>query len=193
MRLGVVADTHVPDRVKALPPRMFELLSGVDLILHAGDLSRPGVLGELQALAPVVAVQGNRDIFYKTNRSLPMHRIIEVGALRIGLTHGHGGLAEYVKEKFLFLATGAFRYSRYEVQVRRWFSDVQAIVFGHTHFPVCKRVDGILLFNPGSVGPDYKLKSGASVGILTVDTVAQKIEGQILVLNAETPQRASRR
>jgi len=182
VRVGVIADTHVPDRVKALPPRIFELLAGVDMILHAGDMSRPGVLEELQILGPVVAVQGNRDIFYKTNRQLPMHRIIEIGPVRIGLTHGHGGLAGYVKEKFLFLATGAYRYSRYEVQVQRWFSGVQAIVFGHTHFPVCKRVGDVLLFNPGSVGPDYKLKTGASVGILTVDTSAKTVEGQILPL-----------
>lgn len=182
VRVGVIADTHVPDRLNALPPSLFELLSGVDLLLHAGDLSRPGVLDELGRLAPVLAVQGNRDIFYKTNRILPLHRIVEIGSIRIGLTHGHGGLAEYIKEKFLFLTTGAYRYSRYEKLVRRLFDGVQVIVFGHTHLPICKPVEGVLLFNPGSVGPDYKLRIGASVGLLTVDRTAGTVRGQILPL-----------
>lgn len=179
----MIADTHVPDRIQVLPPRIFELFDGVDLILHAGDLSHPAVINELGEVAPVVAVQGNRDIFYRANWKTPLHKVVEIGAVKIGLTHGHGGLGGYVKEKFLFVATGAFRYSRYEVQVRRWFNGVEAVVFGHTHFPVCKQVDGVLLFNPGSVGPDYKRREGASVGLLEVDGGAKTVRGKIVFLN----------
>lgn len=180
----MIADTHVPDRIKSLPGRIFELFDGVDLILHAGDLSRPGILDELREVAPVMAVQGNRDIFYRANWQLPLHLVVEVGPVKIGLTHGHGGLSGYIKEKFLFLATGAYRYSRYEVQVRRWFSGVEAVVFGHTHYPVCKQVDDVFLFNPGSVGPDHKRREGASVGLLQVDTIAKTVQGQIKFLAA---------
>ena len=185
MQIGVIADTHVPDRIRVLPARIFELFRGVDLILHAGDLSRPGLLAELRAVAPVVAVKGNRDIFYWTNWQLPLNLVVEVGAVKIGLTHGHGGLRGYFKEKFIFLATGAYRYSRYEKQVRRWFSGVQAIVFGHTHFPVCNFIDDVLIFNPGSVGPDYKRREGASVGLLRVDTTAKTVKGEIRFLNEQ--------
>jgi uncharacterized protein len=40
--LGLVSETHVPQRCDALPPGLFEALRGVDLVLHAGDV------GELQ-------------------------------------------------------------------------------------------------------------------------------------------------
>ena len=43
-RIGVVADTHVGEFLDALPDGVLEALEGCDLILHAGDLSVPGVL-----------------------------------------------------------------------------------------------------------------------------------------------------
>ena len=38
-RIGLVSDTHMPERCPALPPALFEALRGVDLLLHAGDVS----------------------------------------------------------------------------------------------------------------------------------------------------------
>ncbi|HKZ68833.1 MAG TPA: metallophosphoesterase family protein [Anaerolineales bacterium] len=184
VRLGVVADTHIPDRMKALPPRVLELLAGVDLILHAGDICRPGVLDELRCVAPVVAVMGNRDIWYRANHTLPMKLIIEVGQVKIGLTHGHGGLLGYIKEKLIFFTTGFYAFRRYERRARTWFDGVDAIVFGHTHYPVNRVRNGQLLFNPGSVGPDYRAKFGASLGRLTVNTAEKRIVGEILPIQS---------
>jgi hypothetical protein len=178
----VLADTHIPDRIKALPPRALELLAGADLILHAGDICRPGVLDELRRVAPVVAVMGNRDIWYRANHTLPMKLIVEVGQIKIGLTHGHGGLAGYIKEKLIFFTTGFYAFRRYERKARTWFDGVDAIVFGHTHYPVNRVRNGQLLFNPGSVGPDYRARFGASIGRLTVDLAAKTVVGEILPL-----------
>jgi predicted phosphodiesterase len=36
--LGLISDTHVPERCLALPPAVFTVLRGVDLVLQAGDL-----------------------------------------------------------------------------------------------------------------------------------------------------------
>ena len=36
-RVGVIADTHVPEFLPALPEGIAGLFQGVDLILHAGD------------------------------------------------------------------------------------------------------------------------------------------------------------
>ena len=47
-RIGVVADTHVGEFLPALPPAVCEALEGCDLVLHAGDLSVPGVLDDLE-------------------------------------------------------------------------------------------------------------------------------------------------
>jgi predicted phosphodiesterase len=43
VRLGVVTDTHIPDRMRHLPQAALDRLAGVDAILHAGDVSTRGV------------------------------------------------------------------------------------------------------------------------------------------------------
>ena len=68
--LGVVTDSHVPDRMRALPDALWPALAGVDAILHAGDVCVPRVLAALEQVAPVYAVAGNRDIFLR----LPLDR-----------------------------------------------------------------------------------------------------------------------
>ncbi len=183
-RIGVVADTHIPDRMRALPPRLFDVLRGVDWILHAGDICTPRVLDELKQIAPVLAVLGNRDFLYRGNWSLPQDRIVEIGGVRIGLTHGHGGARGYIKEKILYYTTGYYL-DRYDATVQARFSGVEAIVFGHSHHPVNQVRDGVLLFNPGSVGPEYKLKSGGSAGVLTV--CEGKVRGEIVDLTPRPP------
>src|SRR5690242_1006251 len=83
-RVGVLSDTHVPDYMPALPTAVAACFAGVDLILHAGDVTGAAVLEELGALAPVVAVKGNHDTL-----DLPRKRLVEIGGARIGLIHGH--------------------------------------------------------------------------------------------------------
>jgi putative phosphoesterase len=175
----VVADTHIPDRLPALPPQLFTALGGVNVILHAGDLSNPKVLRQLEQLAPVIAVQGNRDILYRANWNLPLDCVVEIGAVRLGLTHGHNGLWGYVREKLLYYTVG-FRLETFVAAARSRFSGVQAIVFGHSHHPFNQVQGNVLMFNPGSVGPNYRAAFGASVGILTVD--AGGVRGEILPL-----------
>ena len=52
MRIGLVTDTHVPMPVKELPiAELTEVFRGVDMILHAGDISMPRVLAELEEAA----------------------------------------------------------------------------------------------------------------------------------------------
>ena len=46
MRLGIISDTHGQLRKEVL-----DVFSEVDLILHAGDVGRPDILTELEALA----------------------------------------------------------------------------------------------------------------------------------------------
>lgn len=182
-RLGIVSDTHIPDRAKALPPHTLELLAGVDLILHLGDICAPRVIRQFEEVAPVLAVQGNRDIFYKTHRRLPLHRILQIGDFRIGMTHGHGGVPSYLREKIAYFTVGYY-FSQYDLRVQGWFKNVQVIVFGHTHYPVNRFRNGTLLFNPGSVAPDYKARFGASIGFLTLNTHEKTVSGEILPLAA---------
>ncbi len=61
MLLGIVSDTHMPQRTKKLPETLVRGLQGVDRILHAGDWVSPDVIGLFEAIAPVDGVAGNND------------------------------------------------------------------------------------------------------------------------------------
>ena len=56
MKLGVVSDTH-----GLLRPEVLPALTGVDRILHLGDVGRIEILAELAKIAPVTAIRGNVD------------------------------------------------------------------------------------------------------------------------------------
>ena len=105
-RVGVVSDTHIPDRARNLPSALLKGLeeNEVDLILHAGDISIPRVLDELCEIAPVLAVKGNRDLLF--GEELPLVRVIEINRFVVMLTHGHMGLVSYWLDKFQHLVSG---------------------------------------------------------------------------------------
>lgn len=59
MRIGLVADTHIPEGGPELPPEVLHSLSGCDRILHAGGLHVITVVEQLAEIAPtVVAAMG---------------------------------------------------------------------------------------------------------------------------------------
>ena len=61
MKIGVISDTHIPKRAKALPEVVLKAFKDLDHIIHAGDIMSIGVLNTLKELAPVTAVAGNLD------------------------------------------------------------------------------------------------------------------------------------
>ena len=133
MRILVIADTHIPSRAKRLPPTLLRALPRADLILHAGDITAPEVLAELESHAPVFAVAGNND-GPDLHQRLPLRTIVAAGGFRIGLVHGDGrGGTTYSRAAAAF-TSGA----------------VGCVVFGHSHQPLCRREKDVLYLNPGS-------------------------------------------
>ena len=132
MLIGLISDTHIPDRARVLPQKVIETFNNVELILHAGDLTSPRVIEELESIAPVMAVQGNMD--RSSGINLPKAKIVEVEGLKIGVIHGEvyprGDSAQllYLAKEF----------------------DVDILVSGHSHQPKIEQKEGILLLNPGS-------------------------------------------
>ena len=61
MKVGIISDTHSAGSGKDLPQEVFQALSGVEMILHCGDLECIGVLDRLETIAPVIAVRGYED------------------------------------------------------------------------------------------------------------------------------------
>ncbi len=164
--IGVVADTHVPDRQGQLNPRLLPALekAGVSLILHAGDVSAARVLDELAEVAPVKAVRGNRDW---TIPGLPLALSLSIAGVSLGLTHGHGGWARYLIGKAQYVAQG-YSLDFYWRPLRRLFPTEQVIVFGHTHHLVNQVIDGCLLFNPGAAYACHENDHRAHAGVLTI-------------------------
>lgn len=121
--LGVIADTH-----GLLRPEAVEALEGVDAIVHAGDVDRPGILEPLREIAPVVAVRGNMDRG-AWSTALPATEVVEAGPFSIYVLHD--------------LAT---------LDLDPAAAGMDAVVFGHTHRHEARREDGVLYLNPGSAG-----------------------------------------
>ncbi|HHX73650.1 MAG TPA: metallophosphoesterase family protein [Firmicutes bacterium] len=152
MRIGIISDTHIPTRAKHLPPALFDLLAGVELILHAGDFVTMSVVEELETIAPVEAVAGNMDPL-ELQRRFGRKKTLVLSGFRIGLIHGDIGTD---RAKTPERALQAFADDR-----------VDAVIFGHSHQPFLRRENGILLFNPGSA-TDRRREPRTSCGLLTL-------------------------
>jgi putative phosphoesterase len=178
--LGVLADTHIPDRVPELDQRVLQRFkqSGVTAILHAGDVSVPRVLKQLQEIAPVFAVKGNRDIF--ALRRLPMCVRLNYEGISLGLAHGHGSFCQYMVDRIHRRVYGRL-VERYMQRMLRLFPDMDVIVFGHLHVPCNFHIDGKLLFNPGSASYPWPRRDPATFGLLYLEQ-GQEPRGEIIKL-----------
>jgi putative phosphoesterase len=92
--------------------------------------------------------------------SLPRKEVVKAGKFKIGLTHGSGapfGLLERVGKEF---------------------SNVDVVVFGHSHSPLNVTKKGVLFFNPGSPTDKIFARQNA-YGILEI---SDDIKGEIIKL-----------
>jgi uncharacterized protein len=150
MRIGVVSDTH-----GLLRPEVLPALSGVDHILHLGDVGSPAIIESLAQVAPVHAVRGNID------RSGPCSRLPETDVLLfeghyIYLLHDLGALG---------LDPAAAKFS--------------AVLCGHSHRPKIEWRKGVLHFNPGSCGP-RRFELPVTLGMLEI--IRSELNPQIIHL-----------
>lgn len=179
--LGIISDTHIPDRSKGLHPRVLEVFHSarVEAILHAGDISTPAVLLELGEIAPVHAVRGNRDIYALPH--LPVQLTLPFVGFQVGLIHGHGQLRDYLSDKAHILFFGV-QVQRYRKRVIQALSTVDVMVFGHLHLRVYEWIGGKLLLNPGSACcPDWKHGYSPGFALLHLEA-GGKIECEFLDL-----------
>lgn len=177
--LGVIADTHIPDRCKTLNPRIFEIFSAakVAAILHAGDVCTPAIVDALQTVAPVLAVQGNRDIWAMPN--LPLARCETFDGVRVGITHGHGGFWGYWGEKLEYVLFG-YRLTRYFKRLPRLLPDADVLIWGHSHHAEQVWHNGKLFLNPGSACHADKRRNPPSIALLHIQN--QQPRAQMIAL-----------
>ncbi|HEV3103694.1 MAG TPA: metallophosphoesterase family protein [Candidatus Dormibacteraeota bacterium] len=149
-RIGVVSDSHCPEFLDRLPDRLFDVLRGVDLIVHAGDVNGGETIAALAGIAPVEAVRGDHD---DAALGLPLSREVAVEGKRIVIVHGNR--SRWIEEPQTLLWTlslGAYHpHAGLARSLLGRFQGVDAIVFGHTHREHVETVGSTLLFNPGGV------------------------------------------
>ena len=170
MRIGLIADTHIPEARKDLWPQVFEAFRGVDLIMHAGDVHEFYVLDQLGEVAPVISARGNgedgsggRPVQPEDPR-VKYAWLLEFEGLWVGLTH-----YVPVPER-----PPNFTLARW---IDRFFPErtPDVIVFGDTHRECIAEVDGILCVNPGSATypHNYDAQYG-TIGFLELDDGAAR-------------------
>jgi len=156
MKIGVISDTH-----SLLRPEVAPALTGVDHILHLGDIGKISILHELEKIAPVTAIRGNID------RDGPCARLPET---EVYLAEGHYiYMLHDLTTLHLDPAAGKFA----------------AVLFGHTHAPTTYKKKGVLYFNPGSCGP-RRFELPITIGLLTVNPDSDP-QAEIIPL-LQTPQ-----
>ena len=124
MIIGVISDTH-----GLLRPEAEERLTGVDLIIHAGDIGDPEIVPRLRAIAPTTAIRGNVDT-QEWAREFPNWEAVTLAGRSIYVLHDLGDLN-------LDPVTAGF----------------DIVISGHSHRPRMETIDGVLYLNPGSAGP----------------------------------------
>lgn len=175
MRLGLIADTHMPGTIGELWPQVLDAFQDAAYILHAGDLHTLGVVEQLEQIAPVHVARGNGDTGIDDGR-LRDHWFLEFGNVSIGMIHRLPSPQRRSGEQLL----------EYTNRHIRATSTPDIIVYGHTHLEAIHEIDGRLYINPGSptLPRNQSLRPG-TIGLLDIDddsievTIMQLTEGGI--------------
>lgn len=134
----MISDLH-----GSLDARVPAAFDGVSRILCAGDICRDGLLFELGAIAPVVAVSGNCDAGRLVLETPPPVATLTVDGVTIVMVHDRHTLGTVP-------------------------SGTDVVVFGHSHLPLVQHADGVLWLNPGSSTQPRRSPLGKSVALLDV-------------------------
>jgi putative phosphoesterase len=129
-RILVISDTHIT-KLDEFPSALIKIAEKSDLVVHAGDFCSFDVLDGLRKINDVIAVQGNMDDS-SIRDVLSLTEDFEIDGVKFGLTHGYGSPGSVAEN------------------VVNSFSDVDVLIFGHSHLPYNEKRYGCLLFNPGS-------------------------------------------
>jgi len=182
MRIGLISDTHMPERWPSLWDAVFRVFDGVDLVLHAGDVGELWVLDRLGTVAPTLAVHGN-DESPEAQAALPYQLVVMASGTRLFLCHSHRRNRE---EELAARAGDAWEPKLAPLAAQAREHGAEVYVFGHLHIPCSRRVDGVLLVNPGAIASAsyFTRQTVQSVAVLNLE---QGIEPQVFHHRVDGP------
>ena len=165
MRIGLVTDTHIPSTIQHLWDEVRDVFTGVDLILHGGDIVTPRVLDWLEQIAPTLAAEGNNDGGWHDPRMQPVHWL-DLEGWRLVMLHD----MEPEERPIARLQ---------EVYLKGQQADI--MITGHTHYERLDYRDGVLQINTGSATHPHLWSTRlGTVGLL--DLAPGKITARIVSL-----------
>ena len=170
MRLGLISDTHIPEARPELWPQVFDAFTGVDLILHAGDIHDVRVIDQLARVAPIFVARGDGDDGNGGRPVQPEHPrlrpawTLELAGVRIGITHA------------LPIPEMPPRYTVASA-LDRLFPEGRpdVVVYGDSHVEAIDVVGGVLCVNPGSPTFPHNLDTQlGTIGFLEIEDRAPR-------------------
>ncbi len=124
-----------------LRPEVLEYLSRADVIIHGGDINTQAIVDKLREHGPLYIVRGNNDKEWA--EGLPHSLTFAVEGVRFFLIHN-------------------------KKDIPADLSDVDVVVYGHSHKYACGERDGLLWVNPGSCGR-RRFNQEITLAAMTVD------------------------
>ncbi|MDD2338514.1 MAG: YfcE family phosphodiesterase [Geobacteraceae bacterium] len=158
MKIAVLSDTHGN---YPLGITILDRISGLDCIIHLGDILHDADIIGYALDIPVIKLAGNCDSAPNADREL----LLNISDMTIFLSHGDlygvkNGI-ERIYEKASSEKAGI-------------------ILYGHTHVPAIQKKGEILLVNPGSLKAAAAQQSLAILNILN-----REVSAEIIVANGQ--------
>ncbi len=108
-----------------LRPQVMETINTCDVILHGGDMDTREVLEQLMALAPLYVVRGNNDMEWA--KQIPLSLRFDLDGINFFMVHD-------------------------KKDIPADLSNIDVVIYGHSHQYSEEQKDGRLYLNPGSCG-----------------------------------------
>ena len=156
MEIVVVSDSHgqsysLTDLEKEYPQ--------ADLYLHCGDLE-----DDCRLFPKWIFVKGNND-YFASEEDMPKERVIPVDGHRIFMCHSH--LFPYFNRDKAMVA-----------HAKELGCDI--VLYGHTHISDLRKVDGVVVCNPGSC---WYPRDGKKPSYALIHTNKEHVDAKIIFLD----------
>ena len=100
-------------------------LAEADCFIHAGDIDTPYIIESIQKLGDTYVVRGNNDKEWAED--LPESITVTIEGVRFFIVHNKKDIPKYL-------------------------TDIDVVVYGHSHKYSAEIINGVLFLNPGSCG-----------------------------------------
>lgn len=158
MKVLVISDTH--NNNYNASKVINKLTNKINVIIHLGDSSEDAfTLSTIFPSIPMYYVGGNWD----SQSCNIFEQIVSFNGVKVLIAHGHKYGVNWGYDRISYAAEE---------------KKVQAVLFGHTHFPFMQYINNILVMNPGSISlprnnsvPSYGILDITDNGVLTSSVV----------------------